>query len=85
MDEKPFQFSLSRLLWGFVLIGFWLACVHHSLTVDIRQIPEPFWGVVATPPVAGGLIGLFQNGTKGMLIGIAIGVGVLVVGAFCLP
>lgn len=79
MDEKPLRFSLSQLLWATVLIGLWLGSVHLSLTVDIRQPPEPFWWItaVATPPIAGGLFGLLIDGLKGMLYGIALGIGFL--------
>ena len=86
MATPPFQFSVSQLLWGLALVGIWLFCVRVSLTSDLRQPPEPDWTltVLSTPPLAGALIGLLRNKTKGMLVGIFLG-GLVVVVFLLLP
>jgi hypothetical protein len=80
----PFQFGLVQLLWGTALAAVYCFFFVVALNRDPPRLTDPVWEVLflATPPVAGGFIGLFRNNTKGMLVGIAAGFAVTFVFAF---
>ena len=72
-EPRPFQFSISHVLWGTALAAVWSFVFSASRNHRPPELTDPNIELLGlgTVPILGGFIGLFCNKTKGMLIGIA--------------